>query len=475
MRKFLMLVCLLILAVFSMDAHSGKAKFHVIIDTDGGTDDMRAICLMLASRDFEVLAFSTSDGVLSPQQTAEKLSALLVEFAHEGIPIGVGKNTLDKAPFFRETAFQLSWGNQQPAKTYPQADELLASAFEQEEEKIVFLCMGGMTNLYRLLEENPSYVNKLDKVLCYLGQKNLKKSFNYRVDPLAFEKLPLKKEQLYIMQNTTNEAFSVSDFSKHRPEGKYAEAVFRNLRFLELNNHLNNDAFIVWDELLPLFLMDSSLFSCVDANNSCYEIRDMQAAMELYHKLLADKQTNRNKVFSLFPVNSDLFQDDVGAVSEEIINRHGVEEWKACVLTNEIHGHLGIYASIGAKMGIRAREYFAVGVDDIHVLTFAGMNPPVSCMNDGLQVSTGGTLGHGLIEVEKAEQPKAEAIFQFKGKQIRMRLKEEYRMQIKTEIQSLVKTYGLSSDTYWEEVRKLAIQYWLEWSRYEIFDIEELE
>ncbi len=47
-------------------------------------------------------------------------------------------------------------------------------------------------------------------------------------------------------------------------------------------------------------------------------------------------------------------------------------------------------ATIGVKMGIRAREYFNIGVDDILVTTYAGHKPPVSCMNDGLQVGNGG-------------------------------------------------------------------------------------
>ena len=50
-------------------------------------------------------------------------------------------------------------------------------------------------------------------------------------------------------------------------------------------------------------------------------------------------------------------------------------------------------------MGIRAREYFNTGVDEFSAVSFAGSIPPLSCMNDGIQVSTGATPGHGLLTV----------------------------------------------------------------------------
>ena len=55
----------------------------------------------------------------------------------------------------------------------------------------------------------------------------------------------------------------------------------------------------------------------------------------------------------LFP--QDLYADDVADIVGNCIKRHGEAEWRAVVLTNDIHGHLGIYSTLGAKMGLRAR------------------------------------------------------------------------------------------------------------------------
>ena len=67
-----------------------KARYHVIVDTDGGIDDFRAICMMLASPEIEIIAISTVDGILSAEETANRIRSLLKEFRHEGIPVGIG-------------------------------------------------------------------------------------------------------------------------------------------------------------------------------------------------------------------------------------------------------------------------------------------------------------------------------------------------------------------------------------------------
>ncbi len=45
----------------------------------------------------------------------------------------------------------------------------------------------------------------------------------------------------------------------------------------------------------------------------------------------------------------------------------GYDEWKANVMTDEFHGHLGVFSIVGAKMGIKARELFGVGADMLEV------------------------------------------------------------------------------------------------------------
>lgn len=179
----------------------------------------------------------------------------------------------------------------------------------------------------------------------------------------------------------------------------------------------------------------------------------------------------------------------IEAMAERTIARWGKEEWRAVILTNEIHGHIGIYSTIGAKMGIYALELLSRlcnKAEELKVLSFAGSRPPVSCFNDGLQISTGATLGHGAIEIAKSSaeskehaDARVEAIFRFraicgteaKEMQLRVWLKEELMQQIAGDIANAVKQYGHTPD-YWLQVRRLALDYWQQWNRAEIFETE---
>jgi len=154
------------------------------------------------------------------------------------------------------------------------------------------------------------------------------------------------------------------------------------------------------------------------------------------------------------------------------IEKYGLIEWKAITMTNEIHGHTGIYSIVGAKMGVRAMEYFNVGINNFGVTTFAGHKPPLSCFNDGIQISTGATIGQGLIEISDSIIPIPTAIFEFNNQKIKFSVKEEIALQMRKDIRFGVQVYGLLSDKYWDYIEELAIKYWKEFDRYEMFDIE---
>ena len=166
-----------------------------------------------------------------------------------------------------------------------------------------------------------------------------------------------------------------------------------------------------------------------------------------------------------FPL--DYYADDVRDIVGICIERYGEREWKIITLTNEIHGHLGIYSTLGAKMGLYAMELLHAE-HSISVLSYAGEVPPVSCFNDGLQVSTGASLGHGLISISDDAEKRAEAVFTSGCNSVKLRLKPQYENTVIADIKEGVARYGNSPD-YWLYVRSLALKYWRDWDRKEIF------
>jgi pyrimidine-specific ribonucleoside hydrolase len=178
-----------------------------------------------------------------------------------------------------------------------------------------------------------------------------------------------------------------------------------------------------------------------------------------------------NVVLNHYPVEPYALRDDVAAVADAIQTRHGAEEWKAALLTNELHRHLGIYSLVGVKMGIRARELLEASLDDLRVESHAGSRPPISCLTDGLQASTGASLGRGTIEVAGgAAAPMA--VFTNGERRLRLSLRPEVSDAIRADVATAVERYGALTPEYFQEIRRLSIRYWLDLDRREIF-IEE--
>lgn len=176
-----------------------------------------------------------------------------------------------------------------------------------------------------------------------------------------------------------------------------------------------------------------------------------------------------NHIIKHLPLSAEYYNDDIAPIAPIAIERHGEQEWRYAVLSLELHGHVGIYSLLGVKMGLYARELLGVEAGALRVISYAGSTPPISCFNDGLQVATEATLGHGLIEVVHPFSPRVEAEFSTHNSTLRLRLKSEYEQLLQHEIEELKALYGLGKE-YWDDVRLLALRFWVEWRRKDIFE-----
>jgi pyrimidine-specific ribonucleoside hydrolase len=155
-------------------------------------------------------------------------------------------------------------------------------------------------------------------------------------------------------------------------------------------------------------------------------------------------------------VDTDMAADDARAL--------------ALLLTSELHRHLGTYSIVGAKMGLRARERFNVALDELRVESRAGLKPPLSCVNDGLQVATGASLGRGTITVVTNGPPVCEAVFSYGEGRLRLRLKPEFAKQIAADMAELVKRHGGTTPEYFQDVRSVSLRHWLNFDRKTMFE-----
>ena len=92
---------------------------------------------------------------------------------------------------------------------------------------------------------------------------------------------------------------------------------------------------------------------------------------------------------------------------------------------SNFHGHLGPYVVIGYRMGSLAKAEL---VGKTKAIVRSGLRPPLSCLADGVQFSSGCTLGKGNIEV--LDEGLAQATFSAGGRVLTIALKDEVRRDI---------------------------------------------
>jgi len=95
----------------------------------------------------------------------------------------------------------------------------------------------------------------------------------------------------------------------------------------------------------------------------------------------------------------------------------------------KFHGHLGPYAVIGYRMGKIANERLGSDPFCKRARVYTGTTPPLSCIIDGIQLSSNCTLGKGRITVENNDTAKAEFTSE-DNKKITIILKPEIRKEI---------------------------------------------
>ena len=97
------------------------------------------------------------------------------------------------------------------------------------------------------------------------------------------------------------------------------------------------------------------------------------------------------------------------------------------------HGHIGPYAIVGYKMGEIANKMLGADPFSKKAVAWTGTTPPLSCIIDGLQISSGCTMGKGNILVHQESSPKVQ-FTNNDGKKIKITLKPAIKQEIDTTV-----------------------------------------
>jgi inosine-uridine nucleoside N-ribohydrolase/formylmethanofuran dehydrogenase subunit E len=484
MKKILVFfpVILFSLGIFAQPLQV-KIKHTVIIDTDGAVDDMRAISYLLARPEITIKAILLSDGSLSPGESSGKVGSLLREFRRDTIPVASGEILKGINPPWRQFNRQILWGSETSGYTNPlNAVDCLSDRLAGSEEKIILVCLGPLTNIGKLIKRNGSLMARVEKIIWYNDSVQALSGFNYECDKADADIVFSSGVRIDVISNLNHPTalFDTSFYNACRLSGtRLASVLFYVHSQQPALEKLIQNHFRLSDDLAALYLTNPELFGINTMTDKLNVRYNREYSEEGVKEAICDMINGkyvpvRNVVFNGFPDKPEMFSYDIRPIIDSAISLYGPDEWKANVMTDEFHGHLGVYSIVGAKMGIKAREIFGAGPDMLEATTYAGTKPPYSCLNDGIQVSTGATLGMGTIHLSGDSIARPEADFTYKGRSIRISLKKEYAAKVDSDINEGIVKFGLMDDGYWKLIRHNALKYWLEWDRNKIFDITDI-
>lgn len=483
-KKFLIVLLAVICVLAStvtLPAHD--YRIPLLVDTDMALDDVRALIMLFNLDMADIHLITTSDGALAPCQGKHALQRLLTRIGQEKIPLAAGRELGRPDPAWRVWTAKILCGpdgNGAGKVPFVTASRQIVETLRRLPAPSIFLCLGPLTNLADALAMDPGIKVKISRIV-YMGSQPVKgeSSWNTERDMAAAKKVLAAGPPVYLLDIPKLPSFSFDDeyflrvAELNSPAAKLLTSFHEHP---EVQSLLKAGHFKICDELAVIYLERPDFFRFVAAGRSRFQLAncDEKKVRSEYIRTLGyasdlNLESRQTVVLEKFPGVPNQFQADLRPWVAPLIEKHGLEEWKAAVLTNEFHRHLGIYSIVGVKMGIRAREVLGAPFDDIGVVSLAGNDPPLSCLNDGLQIATGASLGRGNISIEGGSRVPG-ATFSFNQHKLTLTLKKEIVQKIENNVQRAILDFGNLSPQYFARIRQLSIQYWLDLDRALIFD-----
>ena len=439
----------------------------IVIDSDLGLDDLATLALVLQTPDVEIASVVATEGVCAAPRAADHLSRLLHRFNRPDVALWQGRSARQPAPPFRafaEGALSRVLGRT-PRIGPPRG--FSAELYRVKGHHSTVVVLGPMTSLAAALRQQPTLKAAIARVVVS-GSPEVKDNWNARQDvaawnavlgsglPLTFVVADGKATWPAALPRPPLTSIAAGLLAELLREGKVRE------HFLQLS---------LSDELAWLQLLDPALFT----RGRLARLTAPAKVEPLLRRLLRDgRQARHPVVFSPRPLPDEALQPDVRRRRAPIVAHNGEVEWRAQLMLNELHQHLGAYSLVGVKMGLRAAELLNAPAHAMEVYSESAAGPPVSCLNDGVIVGSGSTPGRGLFHPGQGGRPGSTRVrFRYNGRQVVLALRRGYQQRIAAAIARLLRRHGLEDPRYWAGVRVEGLEIWDRWHRLQLFDVTE--
>ncbi len=480
MRRCSVLLTVLFIALPAA-AHDIENQPAVVIDTDMGIDDAVTLSLALQCPHIRITGVVACEGVAGREAGARMLARMLDEFNRGDVALYAPALGGSARPVPQFRAFAEATIDQALRGTPRAALPFTSKAYiDPRGAQVIVVALGPLTNLAAALTED-SVRQGIARIMIP-GSPDVAKNWNLGYDPDAFAVVQASGVVLQFVE-TGSAAGKPDAWSRAGAPGGQGTSIGEGLvarLFAEpaFRDHYTRGLFAQFTDELPLIAcVNHDLFEAVDlpsGGGTCLRPKGPEAIAVCVGRLLSEGRQAKNRVvFAPGALPDNILRADVRKRKAGILAKNGESEWFAQLLMNELHEHLGSYSIIGVKMGLRAGELLNAPPHGMQVVSHSAAQPPVSCLNDGIIVSTGSTPGRALFRHEPGPPGSTRVSFSYNGRQVTLAVKDEYRKRVQAGIDELRKSHTLEDAEYWQGVREASLEIWENWHRRDLFEVVE--
>ncbi len=387
----------LVLAIhFLPAAAEAHGAARVVIDTDMGIDDARALFALLAGDALDIEAVVVTEGSASSERGIENLLGLLEAAGAGGIPVFEGAR-LGEAPPWRETANSLGGfamrGSADRAPRILPLDSL--AALLERGGDVDYLALGPLGSVAALFREHEEAASGISTVFLPARVKSGEvSSWNLTADRAGAKTVFESAREIVLVGLPAEGAPAdpvLRALRRETPAARFA----RNT----LSSHGGGPHAFLCDEMAAARMLRPSI---APAGEETFLLELAGDAISL------EPAARGNVRVAHF--------DDLRAAAEVLAgawehpprpqDETAPGDIPVAKLLASFHGHLGPYVVLGYRMGRAALEAAGcAGHFDVSAEIHSFLEPPRSCLIDGVQLGTGCTLGKRNIEVFGTDGP----------------------------------------------------------------------
>ena len=378
----------------------------LIVDTDMGLDDARAIFALLGSRGIEIAAFCTVEGSASAVKAADNVIGLTESAGTAPVPVYRGfPGSSKEPPSWRAHAEGLAGHPFPPPRALSHSPLADTSSLPDLLPEGVWLALGPLTNLAGLERRDPGALRDVEVWMPVSFDGKTVDGWNFDYDP----------ESARLVMETAGTIFLVDVSWEGDPDRllRDVEGNTQAARWITATVTGGTGAHVfLFDEIAAaavaapdLFEVGGETFESVTRDGGGFSLKrsDSGRIRIVRLKKAADLEGYLHGVWEAPGMEHEGHAHHIPATGDVLS------------LIRNFHGHIGPFVVLGYRMGRLALDetgssgHFGI-IAEVHSV----LEPPRSCLIDGVQLGSGCTLGKRNISIESFDGPPF-AVFRTEG------------------------------------------------------------